>query len=91
MVVSNDVNNQYSSTISILPITSSTKRIYPFEVFVLKGTGNLPKDSKIKADQIRTIDTARIIKEIGNFPSHLMDEVAEAIGIHLDIVIKIRQ
>ena len=48
VVVSNDNNNQYTGTITILPITSQNlKKIYPFEVFVEKGTGSLPKNSKI--------------------------------------------
>ena len=65
VIVSNDINNKYSKTITVLPITSNTKRIYPFEVYVDKGIGNLPKDSKLKADQIRTIDKSRITKLIG--------------------------
>jgi len=28
--------------------------------------GNLPKDSKVKADQIRTLDKARIVKHVGD-------------------------
>lgn len=56
VIVSNNINNKYSKTITILPITSNTKKIYPFEIYVAKGIGNLPKDSKLKADQIRTID-----------------------------------
>ena len=65
IVVSNDKNNQFSGTVTVLPITSKNlKRIYPFEVFLSKGTGNLPKNSKAKADQIRTLDKARLVKDI---------------------------
>jgi mRNA interferase MazF len=71
VVISNDINNQYGNTITVLPITSNTSKIYPFEVFIEKGTANLPKDSKIKADQIRTIDKTRLIKEIGSFPNEI--------------------
>jgi mRNA interferase MazF len=64
-VVSNDKNNEFSGTVTILPLTSKNPQIvYPFEVFIAQGIANLPKDSKIKADQIRTLDKRRIIKRI---------------------------
>jgi len=62
VVVSNNKNNEFSETVTILPATSKhIKGIYPFEVLLTKGTGNLPKDSRVKADQIRTLDTGHLI------------------------------
>jgi len=84
VIVSNDKNNQFSGTVSILPITSKNlERIYPFEVFLSKGSGNLPKDSKVKADQIRTLDKARIITLIGKLRKDETDEIDGAIKLHL--------
>jgi mRNA interferase MazF len=85
IVVSNDINNQYSNTVTILPVTSNINKIYPFEVFIEKGVANLPKDSKIKADQIRTIDTSRLFKEIGTRPNTIVEQIEEALRIHLYI------
>lgn len=48
LLVSNDVNNRFSSTVSIVPITSSTDKIYPFEVLLLAGEGGLKNESKVK-------------------------------------------
>jgi len=47
--------------------------------------GNLTKDSKIKADQIRTIDKARLVKEIGVLPIEKIIEMENAIKIHLEL------
>jgi mRNA interferase MazF len=69
LVISNDINNQYSKTITIIPITSNTKVIRSFEVFIPSGKGNLPKDSKVKCDQIRTIDISRLLNKIGDLSS----------------------
>ena len=85
VVVSNDINNKYNLTVTILPITSNVTRVYPFEVFLAKGTANLPRDSKVKADQIRTIDRKRLIKEIGELSIDYMSEIKNAIKIHLEI------
>lgn len=51
LVISNNINNQNSKTISVIPITSNTKVIRSFEVSVPEGEANLPKDSKVKCDQ----------------------------------------
>jgi mRNA interferase MazF len=85
VVVSNNINNKYNKTVSILPITSNTDKVYPFEVYVGKGIGNLPKDSKIKADQIRTIDKSRLIKLVGNLPKDYLTQIDIALKIHLEI------
>ena len=85
LVVSNNFNNLHSNTITVLPITSEVEKIFPFNVYIEKGEGNLPKSSKIKADQIRTIDKMRIVKEIGELSNEIMDKVEKAICIHLNI------
>ena len=87
LVISNDKNNMFSDTITILPITSkNVKKIYPFEVVLAKGKGNLPKKSKIKADQIRTLDKRRLIKTIGRLSEGDMLSVEKAVNIHLDLI-----
>jgi mRNA interferase MazF len=84
LVVSNNINNKYANTITVIPITSKKlKKTYPFELFLPKGTGNLPKDSKVKADQIRTLDKTRLIKHIGTLKSEHLNLLNEAIKIHL--------
>jgi len=84
IVVSNDKNNEFSATVTTLPITSKNlRKIYPFEVFLTKGTGNLPKNSKVKADQIRTLDKSRIVKFIGTLEKREMDQIEKAMKIHL--------
>ncbi len=84
VVVSNDKNNEFSGTVTILPITSrNLQKIYPFEVFLTKGTGKLPKDSKVKADQIRTLDKSRIVRFIGTLEKTEMDKIERAIRTHL--------
>lgn len=85
LIVSNDINNQYAATVTILPITSSTEKIYPFEVLLSKGEGGLINESKAKASQIRTIDKQRLKGKIGRIGESKMTEVEKAILIHLGI------
>ena len=88
VIISNNKNNLFSGTVTILPISSQNlDKIYPFEVFLPKESGNLPKNSKVKADQIRTIDKMRIIRLIGELKKNYIEEIERAIKIHLDLPI----
>lgn len=84
VVVSNDQNNEFAWTVTILPITSKKiDKIYPFETALPKGTGNLPKDSKVKADQIRTLDKSRLVSRLGRLGHQEITQIEKAIRIHL--------
>ena len=84
VIVSNDKNNAFSGTVTVLPITSKKlKKIYPFEVFLAKGNGNLPKDSKVKADQISTLDKSRIVSILGKLGESEIKSIDRALKIHL--------
>lgn len=56
-----------------------------FGVLLPQGTGNLPKDSKAKADQIRTPDKTRLVSRIGSLPELEMARTEMAIKIHPDL------
>jgi len=84
IVISNDQNNQFSTTITVLPVTSARlDKIYPFEVFLPTGEANLPKNSKVKTDQVRTLDRSRFLKTIGELSKARITEIEEALRIHL--------
>lgn len=86
LIVSNDANNRASSTVTILPITSNVARVHPFEVFLAVAESGLPKDSKIQAQQIRTIAKERITgNSIGKLAQKKSQEVDAAIRLHLGV------
>ena len=85
VVISNDRNNEYSNTITVLPITSKVHDVYPFEVFLSKEVYKLTTDSKIKCNQIRTLDKSRLIRTICHLSPSTMKEVEQALLIHLGI------
>jgi len=86
IIVSNDIANRYSGTVTIIPVTSKNlTKIYPFEIFIPKNISKLTKNSKGKADQIRTLDKIRLIKSIGHLDKNLMMKVDSAVRIHLNL------
>ena len=77
VVVSNNLNNRHGGTVTVLPVTSQKlNKTYPFELI-------LPKKSKVKADQIRTLDKARLIKRFGRLTTEQTSYLDEAIKVHL--------
>jgi len=81
LVVSNDEQNRFIPLITILPFTSQTDKIYPFQVLTkLKG-----RNSVVLVDQIRTLDRKRLGGKIGEVRSELMDEVERTLHITLTL------
>jgi len=85
LVLSNDLNNKYAATVTLCPISDKGKKVYPFEVSLPMQKG-LKKESKIKCQQIRTVDKQRLIKLLGGVAADKLQEVQEAVLIHLGMV-----
>jgi mRNA interferase MazF len=60
-------------------------KIYPFEAKLSKVSGNLPKDSKVKADQIRNLDKRRLLKAIDMLDDESLIRIEIALKLHLGI------
>lgn len=83
VVVSNDVNNVYASTVTIVPLTSSVRKVYPFEVLIRPGTCGNRVACKARVDQVRTMVKRRLRKEMGRLPDFLMSEIDQSLKFHL--------
>lgn len=85
LVISNDVGNLHGGTVTLLPLTSSVRRVYPFEVFLRPGVCGNPVACKVRADQIRTMDKSRLGECMGLLPAPLMVQVERALLLHLGV------
>ena len=86
LVVSNDINNQFADIVTVLPLTSQpASRRYPFEVVIPGNIGGLTTESRIKANQIRSLDKQRLFRFRGTLPEQYIVQVKEAIRIHLNM------
>ena len=80
LIVSNEEFNQAVPNVTVLPLTSTQRRLYPSEVFLPRGKAGQPRDSIILAHQIRTIAKERLRGLFGYLEdSGLRVAVAEAI------------
>ena len=84
LVVQNDVGNKYSPTIIVAAITSQlTKAKLPTHIELDKQSFNLPKDSVILLEQLRTIDKRRLQEKITSLGDFKMKQVEKAMLISL--------
>ena len=83
VIISNNINNQFSSLVSILPVSGKGTKTYPFEVLIPEGSSGLSKPSKIRCQQIRTIDKERLVKKLGVVDKNLIMAIEEALKLHL--------
>jgi len=88
VVVSNDGANRTAQSlgrgvVTVVPITSRTSKVYPFQVLLSARSCGLPKASKAQAEQVRSVAVERIGKVAGRLPSDLLAEVDDALRLHL--------
>ncbi len=88
IIVSNDGANNTAQrlgrgVITVVPITSNTDRVYPFQVLLPAHDTGLVADSKAQAEQIRSIALQRIGPHVGTITAELQAALDEALRLHL--------
>ncbi len=88
VIVSNDGANNTADrlgrgVVTVVPVTSSTNRVYPFQVMLPASTTGLERDSKAQAEQVRSVAVERIGTFVGVVPPELLAALDEALRLHL--------
>ena len=80
VIVSNNLNNKFSPTVNVLPITSKTKNNIPVHVEI-GITEGLPQLSTVLVEQVVTINKSQLIKYLGQCNINKMYEIEKAMLI----------
>ena len=88
VVVSNDGANNAATrrgrgVVTIVPVSTNVDRVHPFQVLLPAGVTGLRADAKAQAEQVRSIDVARLGQRVGRVPAPLMRDLDEALRLHL--------
>ena len=88
IVMSNNVNNRYSTTLCVCPFSGKIKE-NPVHVKVKPSDvkGYFLKDSDCLAEQITTVDKRQIVSKVGHIPedSEIMQAIDRAVRMQLGI------
>ena len=87
LIIQNDVGNTYSQATIVAAITSTSKEVSPYEVFLKSGEGGLQKDSIVLLNQIRTIDKRRLGRRLGMVSPESIKRIDKAIEISLGLLV----
>lgn len=88
IIVSNDGANSTAErlgrgVLTVVPVTSRTERVYPFQVLLPASTTGLRRNSKAQAEQVRAVAVERIGELVGELPPELVADLDEALRLHL--------
>jgi len=88
VIVSNDGANSAAQrlgrgVVTVVPVTSNTTRVYPFQVLLLPAETGLDRDSKAQAEQLRSVSVERIGARVGVVPPELLAALDAALRLHL--------
>jgi mRNA interferase MazF len=88
VIVSNDGANSTAQrlgrgVVTVVPVTSNTDRVYPFQVLLPARETGLAIDSKAQAEQIRSVAVERVGSRVGLMTVELLGDLDEALRLHL--------
>jgi mRNA interferase MazF len=88
VVVSNDGANSIAhrlgrGIVTVVPVTSNTDRIFPFQVLLPASSSGLDRDSKAQAEQVRAVAVDRIGGRVGALSPDVLAALDEALRLHL--------
>ena len=90
VVISNDVGNEYSTILKVIPLTSKKfdrDKPMPTHVVIEKGIGNLRTNSIAMCEQEQTISQSQIQFKIGKLENQgLIKQIEDCMMIALGIV-----
>jgi mRNA interferase MazF len=90
VIMSNDAANATATrlgrgVVTVVPVTSNTTRIYPFQVLLPAEQTGLPRDSKAQAEQVRSVSVSRVGNVLGQLPDALVADLDRALRVQLSL------
>ncbi|GAA1396172.1 type II toxin-antitoxin system PemK/MazF family toxin [Catellatospora coxensis] len=71
--------------VTLVPVTSNTDRVYPFQVLIPAGEAGLNRASKAQAEQVRSVDYTRLRQRLGSLRPETLSRLDAALRVHLDL------
>ena len=88
VIVSNDAANRAAErrgrgVVTVVPVTSSRRRVFPFQVELPAHSTGLREDSKALAEQVRSVASERLTRKVAAVPPDLVAKIDDALRLHL--------
>lgn len=71
--------------VTVVPVSSNTGRVFPFQTLLPAAATGLRQDSKAQAEQIRSVAVERLGAVLGRAPADVMAQLDDALRLHLQL------
>ncbi|MCO5293602.1 MAG: type II toxin-antitoxin system PemK/MazF family toxin [Homoserinimonas sp.] len=78
-------NRRGRGVVTVVPVTTNVRFVYPFQVLLPTEDSGLPVPSKAQAEQVRSISTDRLIRVVSTLSTRLVLEIDDALRLHLSL------
>ena len=90
VIVSNDQANAAATrlgrgVVTVVPVTSNTARVFPFQALLPAAETGLKVDSKAQAERVRSVAVERVGPVLGRVPGQIMATLEDALRLHLQL------
>ena len=90
VLVSNDRANLTAArlgrgVVTVVPVTSRTDRVLPFQTLLPAEATGLRVDSKAQAEQVRSVAVEREGHLVGRVPGSVLAQLDDALRLHLHL------
>ena len=87
LVVSNNISNEFSPVVTIIPLSfSGLEKTYEFETLLPAPASGLGRDAKISSHILITIDKTKVVGErLGFLKKAVMKKVEKTLRFQLDL------
>ena len=83
VVLTNNAANANNVVISVVPLTTNLRRVYPFQLLLPHQRTGLDEDSKAQVEQLRSVALSRVLRRLGFVPDDLMALLSARVREHL--------
>lgn len=86
IVIQNNVFNESKiASVVVCALTSNLKRVKaPGNVLIMKGEGNLTKDSVVNISQIATVDKTDLVEKIGSLSKLKIADIIDGVKLLIE-------
>jgi mRNA interferase MazF len=71
--------------VTVVPVTSDTTRVFPFQTLLPVERTGLRVESKAQAEQVRAVAVERVGPVLGGVAAATMAEIDDALRLHLQL------
>lgn len=71
--------------LTVVPLTTNTKRVLQFQTLLRAADTGLPSDSKTLTEQVRALSVERFLHRVGGLNAELLARIDADLRLHLDL------